>query len=164
MSWWLIFLYWIFATQRAWLKKVYVRYSSLTLTHSLSLSLSLSHVEILKFKQFVYFFSLLNSGNSFRNKTQLFHFCCWVENETNILICVSFIRENVLEKRRKDRAVKSLNKPGVNPTKLFFFVDEEFFRFSLLSLAVVQDTHFFHLLQTLKLNSKNWKTGKMKVW
>jgi hypothetical protein len=54
--------------------------------------------------------------------------------------------------------------PGVNPTKLFFFGNEEFFRFSLLSLAVVEHIHFFHMLQTLKLNSKNWKTGKMKVW
>ena len=32
---------------------------------------------------------------------------------------------------------------GVNPTKLFFFGNEEFFPFSLLSLAVVQHTHFF---------------------
>ena len=32
---------------------------------------------------------------------------------------------------------------GVNPTRLFFFVNEEFFRFSLLSLAVLQCTHFF---------------------
>ena len=28
--------------------------------------------------------------------------------------------------------------PGANPTKLFFLVNKEFFRFSLLSLAVVQ--------------------------
>ena len=30
-----------------------------------------------------------------------------------------------------------------NPTKLFFFVNEDFFRFLLLSLAVAQYTHFF---------------------
>ena len=35
--------------------------------------------------------------------------------------------------------------PGANPTKLFFFVNKEFFRFSLLSLAIVQYTHFFHV-------------------
>ena len=46
----------------------------------------------------------------------------------------------------------------------FFIGNEEFFRFLLLSLAVVQYTHFFHMLQTLKRNSENWKTGKMKVW
>ena len=33
--------------------------------------------------------------------------------------------------------------PGANPTKLFFFVNEEFFRFLLLSLAIEQYTHFF---------------------
>ena len=53
---------------------------------------------------------------------------------------------------------------GANPTKLFFFINEEFFRFLLLSLAVVQYTHFFHMLQTFKLNSENQKTEKMKVW
>ena len=52
----------------------------------------------------------------------------------------------------------------VNPTKLFFFGNEENFLFSLLSLAVVQYTNFFHMLQTLKLNTKNRKTGKIKVW
>ena len=51
---------------------------------------------------------------------------------------------------------------GVNLTKLFFFGNKEFFRFSLLSLAIVQYTHFFHILQTLKLNSKNWKPEKWK--
>ena len=56
------------------------------------------------------------------------------------------------------------DKPGVNLTKLFFFGNEEFFCFLLLSLAVVQYKHFFHMLQTLKLISKNRKTGKMKVW
>ena len=49
---------------------------------------------------------------------------------------------------------------GVDPTKLFFFVNEEFFCFSLLSLAVVQYTDFFHMLQTIKVNSENRKTGK----
>ena len=53
---------------------------------------------------------------------------------------------------------------GVDLTKLFFFINKEFFRFLLLSLAVVQQAHFFHMLQTLKLNSVNQKTGKMKVW
>ena len=48
----------------------------------------------------------------------------------------------------------------VDPTKRFFFGNEDFFRFLLLSLAIVQYTHFFHMLQTLKLNSKNRKTGK----
>ena len=52
----------------------------------------------------------------------------------------------------------------LNPTKLFFFGNEEFFRFLLVSLAVVQSTHFFHMLQALELNSKNRKTKKMKVW
>ena len=53
---------------------------------------------------------------------------------------------------------------GVNPTKLFFFVNKEFLRFLLLSLVCVQYTHFFHFQQTFKLNSENWKTEKMKVW
>ena len=55
-------------------------------------------------------------------------------------------------------------KTGGNPTKLFFFVNEEFFHFLLLSLAIAQHTHFCHMLQTLKLNSENWKNGKMKIW
>ena len=42
----------------------------------------------------------------------------------------------------------------------FFFVNKDFFLFSLLSLAIVQNTYFFHMLQTLKLNSGNRKTGK----
>ena len=46
----------------------------------------------------------------------------------------------------------------------FFLRKQNFFRFLLLSLAIVQYIHFFHTLQTLKLNSKNQKTGKMKVW
>ena len=52
---------------------------------------------------------------------------------------------------------------GGNPSNLFFFVNEEFFHFLLLSLAVVLCTHLFCMLQALKLNSKNWKTGKMIV-
>ena len=35
-------------------------------------------------------------------------------------------------------------KSGGNPTKLFFFVNKEFFRFLLLSLAIVQHKHFFY--------------------
>ena len=38
---------------------------------------------------------------------------------------------------------------GVDLTKVYFFGNEEFFRFLLLSLAVVQYTHFLHMLQTL---------------
>ena len=60
--------------------------------------------------------------------------------------------------------LKFLLQTGVDPTKLFFFGNEDFFRFLLLSLAVVQYRHFFHIHQTLKLKSKNRKTGKMKVW
>ena len=45
----------------------------------------------------------------------------------------------------------------------FFFVNKEFFRFFLQSLAVVQYTRFFHMLQTFKLNSKNHKTGKKSL-
>ena len=33
--------------------------------------------------------------------------------------------------------------PGVDPTKLFFFGNEEFFHFLLLSLAVAYNTHIF---------------------
>ena len=46
---------------------------------------------------------------------------------------------------------------GVDPTKLFFFVNEEFFRFLHLSLAVVQYTHFFICY---KLSSLTAKIGK----
>ncbi len=44
--------------------------------------------------------------------------------------------------------------PGVNCTKLWFLV---FFRFSLLSLAILKYKPYFLLLQTLKLNNKKWK-------
>ena len=58
---------------------------------------------------------------------------------------------------------------GVNPTKLFFFVNEEFFRFSLLSLAVVQYTHFFICNKLSSLTGKigkpeKWKFGKIDSW
>ena len=71
-------------------------------------------------------------------------------------------RGNKEQSKKRDRY--NFSEPGGNLTKPFFFVNEEFFRFSLLSLAVVQYTHFFHMLQTLKLNSENLKTGQMKVW
>jgi len=45
----------------------------------------------------------------------------------------------------------------------FFFADEEFFLFLVLSLVLLMSMHFFHMLQTLKLNSKNQKTKKNKV-
>ena len=54
-----------------------------------------------------------------------------------------------------------LHLSGANPTKLFFFVNEEFFRFLLLSLAVVQYTHFF---TCYKLSSLTAKIGKPKKW
>ena len=47
--------------------------------------------------------------------------------------------------------------------KTFFFVNEEFFRFLLLSLAVAKYTQFFHMLQTLKLSSINRKTKFRKI-
>ena len=53
---------------------------------------------------------------------------------------------------------------GVNLTKLFFFGNEEFFCVSLISLTISHKYLFFPSLQTLKLHSKNRKTGKMKVW
>ena len=53
---------------------------------------------------------------------------------------------------------------GVNLTKLFFFGNREFFRFSLISLTISQEYIFFPFLQPLKLNSETRKTGKMKVW
>ena len=63
-----------------------------------------------------------------------------------------------------DKTNSSTSSSGANPTKLFFFGNEELFHFLLLSLAVVRYTHFFHMLQTLKLKSKNRNTRKMKVW
>ena len=45
--------------------------------------------------------------------------------------------------RETPQEVSNIAKPGANPTKLFFFVDEEFFPFLLLSLAVVKHSHFF---------------------
>ena len=54
-----------------------------------------------------------------------------------------------------------LSGAGANPTKLFFIRNEEFFRFSLLSLAIVQYAHFFICY---KLSSLTVKIGKMKVW
>jgi len=53
---------------------------------------------------------------------------------------------------------------GVDPTKLFFFPNEEFFRFLLVSL------HFYYI-QKKKLLIKKWlsltpkkKNGEKKVW
>ena len=73
---------------------------------------------------------------------------------------------NGVKLRTNHYRIRNLHKYcyGANPTKLFFFVNEDFFRSSILSLAVVQYTHFFPLLQTLKLNTENRKPGKMKVW
>ena len=53
---------------------------------------------------------------------------------------------------------------GANLTKLFFFGNGEFFRFLLISLTISHEYIFFPFLQTLKLNSENRKTEKMKVW
>ena len=64
----------------------------------------------------------------------------------------------------EERMFADLNTSGVNPTNFFLFGNEEFFLFSLLSLAVVQYTNFFHMPQTLQINTENRKTGKIKVW
>ncbi len=53
--------------------------------------------------------------------------------------------------------------PGVDPTKLFFFANEEFFRFSLVSL------HFCNIQKKIidskmtQLNSKEKKTEKKSL-
>ena len=54
--------------------------------------------------------------------------------------------------------------PGVDHTKLLFFVNAKYSVFFAIKLDhFIVDT-FFHTLQTLKLNSKNRKTQTVKVW
>ncbi len=47
-----------------------------------------------------------------------------------------------------------------DPIKLFFFADEEFFHFFLLSEVVLLSMNFFSVLLTRKINSENWKMKK----
>ena len=65
---------------------------------------------------------------------------------------------------RAKKLIRNHLEAGVNLTKLFFFGKGEFFCFLLISLTISHKYIFFPFLQTLKLNGKNRKTGKMKVW
>jgi len=49
-----------------------------------------------------------------------------------------------------------------NPIKLIFFANEEFLRFSLLSWVILLSMIFYICNKTLKLNSNNRKTKKIK--
>ena len=58
-----------------------------------------------------------------------------VEEETRILRTSAFaLLGSLLIKASHEMSVKLTPGPGVDPTKLFFFDNEEFFRFSLVSL------------------------------
>jgi len=45
----------------------------------------------------------------------------------------------------------------------FFFANEEFFVFLLLSWVILQSLNLLHMWQTLNLNNENWKLKKNKV-
>jgi hypothetical protein len=46
----------------------------------------------------------------------------------------------------------------------FFFVKQRFFRFLILSLAILKNRQYFIMLHTLKLTNENWKSKEIKVW
>ncbi len=54
--------------------------------------------------------------------------------------------------------------PGVNPTKLFSSLNEDFSHFLLLILTISMYWQYFPMLQTLKLNNENLKNEEIKVW
>jgi len=63
--------------------------------------------------------------------------------------------------QRMDRCPNLAPTHWANPTKLFFRVTHNFSFFWEQNLAVVW---LKFILQILKLNNENWKTGKIKVW
>jgi hypothetical protein len=53
---------------------------------------------------------------------------------------------------------------GVNPTNHFSLNNEDFFRFLILSLAILKNRQYFIMLQTLKLTNENRKSEEIEVW
>ena len=66
-------------------------------------------------------------------------------------------------KSGKQRKI-NFDTPGVDPLKLFFFVNTKFFHFFAIKLGRFIANNFFLMLQTLKLNSGNPKMKKGQVW
>ena len=73
-----------------------------------------------------------------------------------------FKRELTLLPTRPDSSPLQKTESGDNPTKLFFFVNKEIFRFLFLSLAIVCSTHIFFICY--KLSSLTAKIRKPEKW